>query len=362
MMLNQSVISWRRNRRVRVSSNRIPPNTSLQVLLERVSVRDDADCLEKYRLDKNGLLNFSMRFHSALEPSTRAGISSLDQVKVALSFFGSGSSLQTLHMNYGIAPSTVYKIIVRVSKALTDICMDDFEQFPTADDLNRLRLIKDGFWDYSQFPSCLGAIDGTQIRIKAPKSNEEIYVNRKRYHSINVQLICSMNQEITSCTVKWPGLVHDSTIWNNSTICSQLNRSYTGWLIGDSGYPLREKLMVPFNNPTAAGEKKFNKSLKRRRLVVKRTIGVLKSRWRCLDSSNTGGLQFTPEVSCQVIGACIILHNYCIRRRLPYHILPHILNDRDDSVRHHDENEKARVLLKKGKNQRNEIIRLFFVT
>ena len=31
-----------------------------------------------------------------------------------------------------------------------------------------------------------------------------------------------------------------------------------------------------------------------------------------------------------------------------------------ESVRHHDENEKARVLLKKGKNQRNEIIRQFF--
>ena len=98
-------------------------------------------------------------------------------------------------MNYGIAPSTDYKIIVRVSKALNDICMDDFVQFLTADDSNRLRLIKDGFWDYGQFPSCLGAIDGTQIRIKAPKSNEAIYVNRKGYNSINVQLICSMNQE-----------------------------------------------------------------------------------------------------------------------------------------------------------------------
>ena len=76
---------------------------------------------------------------------------------------------------------------------------------------------------------------------------------------------------------------------------------------------------------------------------------------------NTWNEQFTPEVSCQVIGACIILHNYCIRRRLPYNILPHILNDRDESMRHHDENEKARVLLKKGKNQRNEIIRQFFV-
>ena len=44
-----------------------------------------------------------------------------------------------------------------------------------------------------------------------------------------------------------------------------------------------------------------------------------------------------------VLFTSIILHNYCIRRRLPYNILPHILNDRDESVRHYDENEKARV-------------------
>ena len=123
MMLNQSVISWRRNRQARISSTPIPRNTSIQVLSERANVRDDSDSIDRYRLDENGLLYFSSRLDSALCPSARAGISTLDQVKVALAFFASGSSLQTLHMNFGIAPSTVYKIILRVSKALKIVAL-----------------------------------------------------------------------------------------------------------------------------------------------------------------------------------------------------------------------------------------------
>ena len=174
-----------------------------------------------------------------------------------------------------------------------------------------------------------------------------------------------MNLEITSCVVKWPGSTHDSTVWNSSPICSRLKNGYTGWLIGDSGYPLREKLMVPFNNPTTAGEKNFNKSLKRCRSVVERTIGVLKSRWRCLDGSNHGGLQFNPKISCRIIGACIILHNYCVRRKLPCQVLPHIVSDSEDSTNQNlnrDDTEQQRVLLRRGKRQRKEIVARFFVT
>ena len=82
--------------------------------------------------------------------------------------------------------------------------------------------------------------------------------------------------------------------------------------------------------------------------------------WATLISLIKTPTEMSRKFKYCVLFTSIILHNYCIRRRLPYNILPHILNDRDESVRHHDENENARVLLKKGKNQRNEIIRQFF--
>ncbi|CAH3044736.1 unnamed protein product, partial [Porites lobata] len=37
------------------------------------------------------------------------------------------------------------------------------------------------------FPGVVGCIDGTHVRIQAPNKNENDYVNRKGFHSINAQ-------------------------------------------------------------------------------------------------------------------------------------------------------------------------------
>lgn len=38
------------------------------------------------------------------------------------------------------------------------------------------------------FPGIIGAIDGTHIKIAAPKENQDSYINRKGYHSIQLQV------------------------------------------------------------------------------------------------------------------------------------------------------------------------------
>jgi len=35
--------------------------------------------------------------------------------------------------------------------------------------------------------------------------NEDVYVNRKRYHSINVQVVFSADYRIVDIVAKWPG-------------------------------------------------------------------------------------------------------------------------------------------------------------
>lgn len=44
------------------------------------------------------------------------------------------------------------------------------------------------FKENSKFPNVIGAIDGTHIRIEAPKENAADYVNRKAYHSLQLQV------------------------------------------------------------------------------------------------------------------------------------------------------------------------------
>lgn len=58
---------------------------------------------------------------------------------------------------------------------------------------------------------------------------------------------------------RWPGSVHDSTIFDNSLLRAQFeNNEFKGcFLLGDGGYPCRKYLMTPLLNPTTAAEKKY---------------------------------------------------------------------------------------------------------
>lgn len=58
-------------------------------------------------------------------------------------------------------------------------------QWPSRD---RAMSIMNGFEESSGFPKTIGAIDGTHIHIDAPKKNPADYVNRKGFHSIQLQV------------------------------------------------------------------------------------------------------------------------------------------------------------------------------
>ncbi|WAR08359.1 HARB1-like protein, partial [Mya arenaria] len=65
---------------------------------------------------------------------------------------------------------------------------DSAIQFPTTD--RHRHRTKTGFHAIRGFPSVISAVDGTHVRIQTPSEDEEQYVNRKHFHSINVQASC----------------------------------------------------------------------------------------------------------------------------------------------------------------------------
>lgn len=138
------------------------------------------------------------------------------------------------------------------------------------------------------FPGVIGCIDGTHIAILKPSTEPHNFMNRKGYHSLNVQAICDSNLKILSINANYPGGSHDSFIWRQSHIKAYLLREYANnnlracWLLGDSGYPLESILMVPFlhlleNSPEA----RFNAAHTAARNAIERCFGVLKGRFSC---------------------------------------------------------------------------------
>ena len=81
-------------------------------------------------------------------------------------------------------------------------------------------------------------------------------------------------------------------------------------LLGDPAYPLRPWRMTPFHTGGAltAAQQRFNCHLSKARVIIERTFGKLKSRWRCLLKQLEESMERVP----QTIITCCILHNICI--------------------------------------------------
>lgn len=76
------------------------------------------------------------------------------------------------------------RTISRVTKALVRQ-MPKWVKLPSQKQADKTKI---QFFAKAGFPNVIGCIDGTQIRILAPTENKHEFVNRKNYHSINVQV------------------------------------------------------------------------------------------------------------------------------------------------------------------------------
>ena len=145
----------------------------------------------RYRFRREGL-NFIVELLSdEIAPSTRINhsLSAMEQVLVTLRILASGSFLEVIGDTFlSYDKSTVSRVVRRVTLALVSK-VNDFVKFPTT--ANEQDESKHGLSRVGGFASAIGCIDGTHVRIKAPSQNEPDYVNRKGFHSINVQAICN---------------------------------------------------------------------------------------------------------------------------------------------------------------------------
>ena len=137
----------------------------------------------------------------------------------------------------GISKSTVSRIVRKVTCCIASLSATEI-QFPEREEDRQS--LKQDFFAIASFPNVVGALDCTHVSINSPGGDEgELYRNRKGYFSLNVQAVVNARLVILDLVARWPGSVHDSTIFSNSLIHARFeNREIDGYLLGDGGYEL----------------------------------------------------------------------------------------------------------------------------
>ncbi|CAH2084225.1 unnamed protein product [Euphydryas editha] len=240
-------------------------------------------------------------------------ISSHHQLMIALWKMATSDSYRSVCDRFNVGRATAVRAVRRVCHALFKRA-SRFIQWPTGD--GAIEVMR-GFERASGFPKTIGAIDGTHIRINAPKQNPVDYINRKGFHSIQLQLVCNHKALITHCHAGNPGSVHDQRVFRLSEVADYLNDDNAfpedSHILGDSAYEIHQHLLTPYrdNGHLSEKQKKYNYRQSAARVTVERCIGLLKGRMRsllnCLPMTRV-------DLMAEYIVACCVIHNICTLR------------------------------------------------
>ncbi|KAI4469675.1 hypothetical protein MML48_1g02985 [Holotrichia oblita] len=301
--------------------------------IERRILRDTSDpfslneieFIANFRLNKEAARNLI----NELIPYTVHSIKNIPlsiAVFCTLSFLGHGSYQRNVGNSMFIALSqpSVSRCIKKITLAIATNLMRQWIRLPQTNE--QRAQYRHAFQRKYRMPNILGAVDGTHVGIVKPQENENTYVNRKGYHSINVQIICDSTLKIINVVARYPGSSHDSFVWRYSRVAHVMKANYENGdhiskLIGDSGYPCLPWLLVPLRNPNTPAQVRFNNTFKTTRSCVECCIGILKGRFRCLLKDRI--LHYTPGNASRIVMACAILHNIVIHYKTNDNVQPH---------------------------------------
>ena len=157
----------------------------------------------RFRFDRGTILQITQLLQDDLESSTfrNKAIPPLIKVLTSLRFFASGSFQIIIADTFNVNQATVSRVVHSVCNALVRRS-HRFIKFPTAQGIEEN---KRKFYDIGNSPNIFGLIDVTHVRIIAPSQHEDQFVNRKGYHSINVQVVANADSHFLF--TKFPALM-----------------------------------------------------------------------------------------------------------------------------------------------------------
>ncbi|XP_023214103.1 protein ANTAGONIST OF LIKE HETEROCHROMATIN PROTEIN 1-like [Centruroides sculpturatus] len=163
----------------------------------------------------------------------RKSIPPAEQLALTLRFLAHGGEQQICALNYRIGVSTTHIIVKRVCDAIWTVLSSEYLKRTEAEFIE----ISEKFNMYSNFPQCLGAIDGKHVVIQQPKHSGTIYHNYKGTNSIILMAACDAEYRFTIVDIGAPSICSDEGVFNNSIFGKLIEQNKVD-------FPADEKLAV----------------------------------------------------------------------------------------------------------------------
>jgi hypothetical protein len=167
------------------------------------------------------------------------------------------------------------------------------------------------------FEHCVGALDGTHLRVHVPADRQSAYRNRHGDLTQNVLAVVNFEMNFTFVLAGWEGSAHDGRV-----LADAISRGFKApegrYFLADAGYSNSELTLSPYRGVRyhlrevravgkAPEDKKelFNLRHSSLRNVVERTFGVWKRRWRVFDRPH----EFKLPTQVKLVYALVVVHN-----------------------------------------------------
>ncbi|XP_046679392.1 protein ALP1-like [Homalodisca vitripennis] len=185
------------------------------------------------------------------------------------------------------------------------------------------------FYLRTNFPNCIGAIDGKHIRIQKPNHSGSLFYNYKNYFSIVLLAVVDADYCFTAIDVGSYGSNSDSNILKNSALGAKLidgklnipqaqtlpndenGKPMPFVIVGDEAFATSRNIVRPYPRKNLSMKQRvYNYRMCRARRMVECTFGILANKWRIFHRP----LNVQTNLADDIIKSSCVLNNF-VRRK-----------------------------------------------
>ena len=271
---------------------------------DKISRMTDRQFYEFFRMKKSTFENIVDKLYNNASGIHRSELKL--QNFLFLGYACHKSTIRGLRELFVISKSTLHRKMNEISSFLFEIS-PLYIKLPSDEDFETLSA---SFLLRGRVTKTILAIDGTHIPIVAPPMNAESYYNRKGFYSLNFTVCCDAD-----LIIRWIsndlGCAHDARVLRNSEQLVDFIFNLTDGfhLTGDKAYRGFANIWIP-GVTSDINQENIDDSLDKQRIRIENCFGLLKGKFRKLDSAQKNGEKTSYH---KIIVGCAVLHNLMIK-------------------------------------------------